>query len=279
MARATGSPRRPRSGSPRRTAFPPSASRSPGRPRRSCRRRPMPPRPDAHRDPRRGGGARGASRGPPGRGRLPGLSRRRLGAAGAEPRACRSFRPISRGMIEPAWDGLGTARVLARLGVEAGTLLAGMVEDGTLPLGVRMALRFDGVSPRLPLEARFDPAALLAALAPHLPAEGLTVGAPRRRDRPGRAGAAARPACLRVPRRAPRRHARGPGRRPLRHAPAASPGRRAGARPPRARRRPSRQLRLGPLGAGPRRAMAGVPPRSVRRGPRVRPGQRRRAVW
>jgi hypothetical protein len=81
------------------------------------------------------------------------------------------------GPIEPAWDGLGTARVLARLEAEAGTLIAGMVEDGTLPLGLRMALRFDGVSPRLPLEVRFEPAALLAALAPYLPAEALTGGA------------------------------------------------------------------------------------------------------
>jgi hypothetical protein len=64
-----------------------------------------------------------------------------------------------------AWGGLTTARCLLKLSLAAGLLLKGALLNKLLALYATAELELLGVAPRLPLRIRFDPAALLGALA------------------------------------------------------------------------------------------------------------------
>lgn len=61
-------------------------------------------------------------------------------------------------------DGLATARLLLRVSPALAALIKGALAGELLPLTAVAELALLGVSPRLPLSASFDPAALLAAL-------------------------------------------------------------------------------------------------------------------
>jgi len=63
------------------------------------------------------------------------------------------------------WNGLGLARSILRLTVEATAWLKGALQDDLLAVFAAVEVALAGVSPILPLRVRFDPAALLAGLA------------------------------------------------------------------------------------------------------------------
>lgn len=64
-----------------------------------------------------------------------------------------------------AWNGLGVARTIIKLSRDAVTVLKEALEAETLTLQASAELEMVGVSPRLPLRVRFNPARFLAALA------------------------------------------------------------------------------------------------------------------
>ncbi|MBN1203831.1 MAG: hypothetical protein JXB05_02765 [Myxococcaceae bacterium] len=63
------------------------------------------------------------------------------------------------------WNGLGQARYISRLTVEATHWLKGALQEDLLAVLAAAEVELAGVSPVLPLRVRFDPAALLATLA------------------------------------------------------------------------------------------------------------------
>lgn len=92
----------------------------------------------------------------------PDIARIRLGPAPGAP-------DLPAGLAAPAeilWQADARGRFLRHLDIDAAGLVAAMLEDGALPLLAHAALGYRGLSPRLPLVAGFDPAELLAALAP-----------------------------------------------------------------------------------------------------------------
>jgi hypothetical protein len=56
-------------------------------------------------------------------------------------------------------------RLSLRLAPEGASLFAAAIESGQMPLRAELVLRYEGVAPRLPLTAVFDPRAVLEALA------------------------------------------------------------------------------------------------------------------
>lgn len=69
------------------------------------------------------------------------------------------------GAVDLALSGAGEARFLLRLSIEGAQAMERMLTDALAPILVSGAIGFEGVSPRLPLTAEFDPAALLSALS------------------------------------------------------------------------------------------------------------------
>lgn len=63
-----------------------------------------------------------------------------------------------------AWNGLSNARYSLRLPLEQAMLLRGALENELLPLEALAELEYAGAAARLPVQVRFDPARLLAAL-------------------------------------------------------------------------------------------------------------------
>ena len=71
--------------------------------------------------------------------------------------------PELSGPLLLASNGLGSARLVARLSIESGMMLEALLQErGTLAATAQA--RFDGVSPRVPVVVRFDPAVLLREL-------------------------------------------------------------------------------------------------------------------
>lgn len=62
-----------------------------------------------------------------------------------------------------ASNGLGSARLMARLSTDSGLMLEAMLQERT-PLAAMAGARLEGVSPRVPVVVRFDSAALLQEL-------------------------------------------------------------------------------------------------------------------
>ncbi len=69
------------------------------------------------------------------------------------------FQPIAL-----AWNGLGVARFVLRLPLSSALLLKGALLGEILPLRAIAEMMLAGVSPRLPLSVRFDPARLVGAV-------------------------------------------------------------------------------------------------------------------
>lgn len=88
----------------------------------------------------------------------------RLGG-GALPEELRHSIPL-------AWNGLGRARCALRIAIETASLLIEGLRGAVLPIHAYVDLAVVGVAPRLPYSARFDPRALLEALAAEADAEG-----------------------------------------------------------------------------------------------------------
>ena len=67
------------------------------------------------------------------------------------------------------WNGLGTVRSLQRLSPEVTGLLKQALKKGdTFILQAQAEMEIQGVSPRLPIQVQFNPAALMAAIAEHI---------------------------------------------------------------------------------------------------------------
>lgn len=64
-----------------------------------------------------------------------------------------------------AWNGLGVARTLLKFSRDAAAVFKEALANETLTVHAAAEVELMGVSPRLPLRVRFDPARLLAALA------------------------------------------------------------------------------------------------------------------
>src|SRR5580765_4867834 len=67
--------------------------------------------------------------------------------------------------VNLSWNGLGVARFVLRLPLSSALLLKNALLGEILPLRAVAAMMVAGVSPRLPLKVRFDPARLEAAVA------------------------------------------------------------------------------------------------------------------
>ena len=63
-----------------------------------------------------------------------------------------------------AWNGLGVARFVLRLPLSSALLLKGALLGEILPLRAIAEMMLSGVSPRLPVNVRFDPARLIGAV-------------------------------------------------------------------------------------------------------------------
>lgn len=72
-----------------------------------------------------------------------------------------------------AWNGLGVGRLVLRLSAEGAALIERSLRGEILPLVATAEVEWTGVSPRLPVRVRFDPARLLAALRAEADANGL----------------------------------------------------------------------------------------------------------
>lgn len=70
------------------------------------------------------------------------------------------FQPVNLG-----WNGLGVARFVLRLPLSSALLLKNALLGEILPLRAVAVMTVAGVSPRLPLKVRFDPARLVGAVA------------------------------------------------------------------------------------------------------------------
>ena len=70
------------------------------------------------------------------------------------------FQPVNLG-----WNGLGVARFVLRLPLSSTLLLKNALLGEILPLRAVAEMTVTGVSPRLPLKVRFDPARLVGAVA------------------------------------------------------------------------------------------------------------------
>jgi hypothetical protein len=84
----------------------------------------------------------------------------RLVATGELPDAPKEiFEPVTL-----AWNGLTTGRVIRRLPMSAATFIEGALSGPVLPIEAIAEMEVAGISPRLSLKVRFDPARLVGAL-------------------------------------------------------------------------------------------------------------------
>jgi hypothetical protein len=72
-----------------------------------------------------------------------------------------------------AWNELGVARFLVCLPLDTALKLEGAIEGHVLPLRAIAEMEFGGVTPRLPMRVRFDPAKLVEAIGPSIHREDL----------------------------------------------------------------------------------------------------------
>lgn len=66
--------------------------------------------------------------------------------------------------VAVGWNGLGISRFILKLSLNNALLLKGSLEGKIMPLLAAAELEIEGVSPRLPIRVRFNPAKLLSAL-------------------------------------------------------------------------------------------------------------------